>query len=115
VRRADRDVDAAQRAGAEKKPLPHVVEFATAAAPPPEAVLAAMKAAGFNVTHLYGLTETYGPGRRQRLASRMGRAAGRRASEEGAPGRALSGARSARRARPGNDAPCRATARRWAR
>jgi len=45
----------------EKKPLPHVVEFMTAAAPPPEAVLAAMKAAGFNVTHLYGLTETYGP------------------------------------------------------
>ena len=33
----------------------------TAAAPPPEAVLAAMRAAGFNVTHLYGLTETYGP------------------------------------------------------
>jgi len=45
----------------EKKPLPHVVEFFTAAAPPPEAVLAAMKGAGFNVTHLYGLTETYGP------------------------------------------------------
>jgi 3-(methylthio)propionyl---CoA ligase len=46
---------------AEKKPLPHVVEFFTAAAPPPEAVLAAMKEAGFNVTHLYGLTESYGP------------------------------------------------------
>jgi fatty-acyl-CoA synthase len=45
----------------EKKPLPHVVEFFTAAAPPPEAVLAGMKEAGFNVTHLYGLTETYGP------------------------------------------------------
>ena len=45
----------------EKKPLPHSVEFFTAAAPPPEAVLAGMKAAGFNVTHLYGLTETYGP------------------------------------------------------
>src|SRR5256885_244399 len=45
----------------EKKPLPHVVEFFTAAAPPPEAVLADMKTAGFNVTHLYGLTETYGP------------------------------------------------------
>jgi fatty-acyl-CoA synthase len=45
----------------DKKPLPHVVQFATAAAPPPEAVLAAMRAAGFNVTHLYGLTETYGP------------------------------------------------------
>ena len=45
----------------EKKPLPHTVEFFTAAAPPPEAVLAAMKDAGFNVTHLYGLTECYGP------------------------------------------------------
>jgi fatty-acyl-CoA synthase len=45
----------------EKKPLPHVVEFFTAAAPPPEAVLAAMKEAGFNVRHLYGLTECYGP------------------------------------------------------
>src|SRR5258708_6709910 len=45
----------------EKKPLPHTVEFVTAAAPPPEAVLAAMRAAGFNVTHVYGLTETYGP------------------------------------------------------
>jgi 3-(methylthio)propionyl---CoA ligase len=48
-------------ADADKKPLPHVVEFVTAAAPPPEAVLAAMKGAGFNVTHVYGLTETYGP------------------------------------------------------
>jgi fatty-acyl-CoA synthase len=46
---------------AEKQPLPHVVEFFTAAAPPPEAVLAGMKDAGFNVTHIYGLTETYGP------------------------------------------------------
>ncbi|MDO8876086.1 MAG: acyl-CoA synthetase [Pseudolabrys sp.] len=46
---------------AEKRPLPHTVEFFTAAAPPPEAVLAAMKQAGFNVTHLYGLTECYGP------------------------------------------------------
>jgi fatty-acyl-CoA synthase len=45
----------------EKRPLPHGIEFFTAAAPPPEAVLAAMNAAGFNVTHLYGLTETYGP------------------------------------------------------
>jgi fatty-acyl-CoA synthase len=29
--------------------------------PPPESVLAAMADAGFNVTHLYGLTEVYGP------------------------------------------------------
>ena len=33
----------------------------TAAAPPPEAVLAGMAEAGFNVTHVYGLTEAYGP------------------------------------------------------
>jgi fatty-acyl-CoA synthase len=46
---------------AERKALPHTVNFATAAAPPPEAVLAGMKSAGFNVTHVYGLTEVYGP------------------------------------------------------
>ena len=46
---------------AEKRPLPHVVRFFTAAAPPPAAVLEAMREAGFEVTHLYGLTETYGP------------------------------------------------------
>ncbi|MCP4070870.1 MAG: acyl-CoA synthetase [Hyphomicrobiales bacterium] len=45
----------------DKRDLTHEVEFFTAAAPPPEAVLAAMGEAGFNVTHLYGLTETYGP------------------------------------------------------
>ncbi len=45
----------------EKKPLKETVRFFTAAAPPPQAVLAAMKEAGFEVTHLYGLTETYGP------------------------------------------------------
>ncbi len=37
------------------------IEFYTAAAPPPAAVLQKMDAAGFRVTHLYGLTETYGP------------------------------------------------------
>ena len=46
---------------AEKQLLPHEVQFFTAAAPPPEAVLRQMKEAGFNVTHLYGLTESYGP------------------------------------------------------
>jgi fatty-acyl-CoA synthase len=45
----------------ERHDLPHRVEFITAAAPPPESVLAGMADAGFNVTHVYGLTETYGP------------------------------------------------------
>ena len=45
----------------ELRPLPSKVQFITAAAPPPEAVLAAMADAGFNVTHVYGLTECSGP------------------------------------------------------
>jgi fatty-acyl-CoA synthase len=45
----------------EKRPLQTTARFFTAAAPPPQAVLGAMKEAGFEVTHLYGLTETYGP------------------------------------------------------
>ena len=45
----------------EKRKLEQTVQFFTAAAPPPEKLLADMKTAGFDVTHLYGLTETYGP------------------------------------------------------
>ncbi|PWE30058.1 acyl-CoA synthetase [Maritimibacter sp. 55A14] len=44
-----------------KRSLDRTVQFFTAAAPPPEKLLADMKTAGFDVTHLYGLTETYGP------------------------------------------------------
>ena len=39
----------------------HTVNFVHAAAPPPEAMLLAMLARGFALTHVYGLTETYGP------------------------------------------------------
>ncbi len=46
---------------AEKRPLARQVQFVVAGAPPPEAVLAAMRAAGFAVCHVYGLTECYGP------------------------------------------------------
>lgn len=46
---------------AERKPLKSKIEFMTAAAPPPAATLARMEAAGFQVHHVYGLTETYGP------------------------------------------------------
>ena len=45
----------------DKRPFSQTVTFNTAAAPPPEAVLSGMADAGFAVTHLYGLTETYGP------------------------------------------------------
>ena len=45
----------------EQRGFSQKVSFFTAAAPPPEAVLAAMKQQGFDVTHIYGLTETYGP------------------------------------------------------
>ncbi len=45
----------------QQRALDHTVQFFTAAAPPPEKLLADMKTAGFDVTHLYGLTETYGP------------------------------------------------------
>ena len=41
--------------------FPHRVEMATGGAAPPSAVIEAMEQNGFNVTHLYGLTETYGP------------------------------------------------------
>jgi len=37
------------------------VEVATGGAAPPSAVIEAMERSGFRVTHLYGLTETYGP------------------------------------------------------
>ncbi|HZQ62582.1 MAG TPA: acyl-CoA synthetase [Casimicrobiaceae bacterium] len=39
----------------------HVVEVATGGAAPPSAVIEAMERMGFHVTHLYGLTESYGP------------------------------------------------------
>jgi len=45
----------------EKREFPHRVSFSHAAAPPPAAVLAKMGDIGFDLTHLYGLTETYGP------------------------------------------------------
>ena len=44
-----------------KRRFDHVVEVATGGAAPPSAVIEAMERMGFRVTHLYGLTETYGP------------------------------------------------------
>ncbi len=39
----------------------HVVDIGTGGAAPPSTVITAMEALGFRVTHLYGLTEVYGP------------------------------------------------------
>ncbi len=45
----------------DRRTFNHVVEVFTAGAPPPAATLAAIEPLGFNVTQVYGLTETYGP------------------------------------------------------
>jgi fatty-acyl-CoA synthase len=41
--------------------FPQTVQIATGGAAPPSSVIARMEAMGFAVTHLYGLTESYGP------------------------------------------------------
>ncbi|KAK2656878.1 hypothetical protein Ddye_009930 [Dipteronia dyeriana] len=46
----------------DQKPLPHKVDVMTGGAPPPPQILQKMEEFGFRVSHLYGLTETHGPG-----------------------------------------------------
>src|SRR5579872_358934 len=43
------------------RPLPRPVDMMTAGAAPPAAVIGGMEALGFKITHVYGLTEVYGP------------------------------------------------------
>ncbi|SMX32137.1 AMP-binding protein [Actibacterium lipolyticum] len=45
----------------DRMPFDHTVEVFTAGAPPPAATLAKIEPLGFNITQVYGLTETYGP------------------------------------------------------
>ncbi|MDQ7071780.1 MAG: AMP-binding protein [Rhodobacterales bacterium] len=45
----------------DRRDFSHTVEVFTAGAPPPAATLAAIEPLGFNITQVYGLTETYGP------------------------------------------------------
>jgi fatty-acyl-CoA synthase len=45
----------------DRRAFSHTVEVFTAGAPPPAATLAAIEPLGFNITQVYGLTETYGP------------------------------------------------------
>ena len=44
-----------------KRGIDHEVHCLVAAAPPPAAVIEGMGRMGFDITHVYGLTETYGP------------------------------------------------------
>jgi len=44
-----------------KRLLDRRIEMMTAGAPPPAAVIEGMEALGFHITHVYGLTEVYGP------------------------------------------------------
>ncbi|MFO1048774.1 MAG: acyl-CoA synthetase [Geminicoccaceae bacterium] len=44
-----------------KRSFGRTIEVATGGAAPPSAVIEAMERMGFKVTHLYGLTESYGP------------------------------------------------------
>ncbi len=44
-----------------KQGLPHPVNCLVAGAAPPGAIIEGMQKMGFNLTHVYGLTETYGP------------------------------------------------------
>jgi fatty-acyl-CoA synthase len=45
----------------ERQPFDQKVRMMTAAAPPPAPVIEAMEAMGIAITHVYGLTEVYGP------------------------------------------------------
>jgi fatty-acyl-CoA synthase len=50
-----------QEARARDLTLTRRVDVLTGGAPPPSAIIAGMESAGFRITHVYGLTETYGP------------------------------------------------------
>ena len=100
-----------------KAGIDHKVHCLVAGAAPPAAVIEGMERMGFDITHVYGLTETYGPAAVCAKHERMGRARHRRAHRaQRPPGRAL-------HRRGGHDgdgsrddgAKCRGTARRWAR
>ncbi|HDR29481.1 AMP-binding protein, partial [Rhodovulum sp.] len=45
----------------DRRDFGHIVEVFTAGAPPAPVTLARIEPMGFNITHVYGLTETYGP------------------------------------------------------
>ena len=89
----------------------------TAASAPPAAVLERMEALGIEVTHVYGLTEVYGPATvcawQEEWADARPDARARKLARQGVPYPVLEGPR--RHGPRDHDARCRATARPWAR
>jgi fatty-acyl-CoA synthase len=61
LRRADRPHHADQRPGRDAPRHRHRVSAFVAGAAPPAAMIEGMSRIGFDVTHVYGLTEVYGP------------------------------------------------------
>ena len=55
------DAPEAMRRGPDGKGVDHEVKALVAGAAPPSAMISAMEGIGFDLTHVYGLTETYGP------------------------------------------------------
>jgi len=95
------------QATTQRRPLPEHRAILTAAAPPPAAVLQRMGEDGFEVTHLYGLTEVYGPPWSTRLEGTSGTALGAEAQAHPRRGRAFDYSRdrgAARRNDPRTDA-----------
>jgi fatty-acyl-CoA synthase len=85
------------------RPYAHRVEVATGGAAPPSTVIEQMEGMGFKVTHLYGLTETYGPATLVRVAARLGRPGpDRPRGQDGAPGRGDADAAGGHGDRPGD-------------
>ena len=48
-------------AAEDRRDFPQKIKMMTAAAPPPATAIAKMEAMGISITHVYGLTEVYGP------------------------------------------------------
>ena len=102
----------AQRAG-----ITHAINGLIAGSAPPAAIIEGCERIGIAITHVYGLTESYGPAAVCAQQAEWAGAADRRAgAPERAPGRGLSDAAGHHRAEPAKRcSPCRPTARRWAR
>ena len=90
----------------QRVPFDHTVRCATGGAAPSSTVLRDMEDIGFEVTHLYGATETYGPGSTCVFQPEMERTSARAAlRQHGAPGRRPADGRGSDRGRSRHHGP----------